>query len=117
MPQKREPGSLKNLCEMNLVRNVERHWLKLKEGAQINKSVDDPESNFGKFVYIISPFESLDSQSIEFILKKLYKMNLFNKNYFCLCLHNRLRYADLSFIKKSHFSAMLLVLIWEIIVL
>lgn len=103
MPSVKQPQSLKVLCKSNLINNIELHWQKFKTDAQIEKSLDDPSTNFWKKMYLIGPFEQLNDETITLILKKLYQSSNFNRNYFCLCLHGRLRSVDCSFIKKKSF--------------
>lgn len=103
MPPIKQPQDLSVLCVANLVKNIEQHWIKFKNDAQIDGSLDDPSSNFGKKMYLIGPFEQLNDYTVDLILKKLYQSNNFNRNYFCLCVHGRLRLADFSFIKKKSF--------------
>ncbi|CAF0897664.1 unnamed protein product [Brachionus calyciflorus] len=100
MPRNKQPKDLRSQCVTSIVRNIERHWIKMKNDLQLSKPIDDPET---KLKYIIGPFEVIDDQTIACILKQLYQMNLFNKNYLYLCLHSQIKSIDLSFIRKKNF--------------
>lgn len=103
MPPIKQPQDLKVFCISNLINNIELHWLKFQNGGQIDKSLDDPSTNFSRKKYFIGSFEQLNDKTVDQIIKTLYQSKNFNRNYLCLCLHGRLRSADLSFIKKISF--------------
>ena len=97
MPRLHEPLDLKMICLQNIIKFMESYWLLTNK--ELIKQIEGPKYP----LYYIGPFESLNDQCIEIILKKLYQENLLNKNHLFLCLHNRLRRIDLSFVKKNAF--------------
>lgn len=99
MPCVKQPNSLKFLCAETICRSMDSYWL--KENCQLRKTYEQ-DFAANNVLYVIGPFECLDDETIEYILKSLYQRNMLNKLQLYLCLHNRLRRVDFSYVKKKN---------------
>ena len=99
MPQLRQPKRLKDICIANLVENVDKFWL--AENSQERLQLEAFCAN-SRSRYLITPFSDLDSSTVDFILRSLYKAARLNRNHLLVFLQFRLRSIDLSFVKKKN---------------
>ena len=95
------PKRLNEICIDKIVFYMNAIWL--KEGAHMNKFLSDfPQSrtSHSSITLVMGPFESLNDQTINLLIRRLYQNHELNRSNLLLLLHNRLRRLDLSFIKK-----------------
>ena len=76
----------------------------LQEDAPMNKFLRDfpiSRTSHSTISLVIGPFEVLNDETINLIIKRLYQNYELNRNNLLLLLHNRLLRLDLSFIRKK----------------
>jgi hypothetical protein len=94
MPLIKQPNRLTEICIKTVIDTIDSYWLSETSQLKIhlNKNMVP--------LYLIGPFEALNDERVEFILKSIYSKSKLHKHHMIILLHNRLKKLDLSFIKK-----------------
>ena len=96
------PKKLNEICIDNIVLCMNSIWL--KEGSHMNKFLSHfPQSRTSgsSIALVMGPFESLNDETINLLIKRLYQNHELNRINLLYLLHNRLRRLDLSYIRKK----------------
>ena len=95
MPPHLNPKNLTQICLNNIATNMETYWYN-EYAKQILDTNKIP-------LYIIGPFEILNDENVEYVLKKLTEIKLLNRNFMYLLMHNRLKCINLGFLRNRCF--------------
>ena len=94
MPSKKQPNKLSEICINSVIDSIDTYWL--SETSQLKMYLN---KNMVP-LYLIGPFETLNDEQVNYLLKSIYKKSKLHKHHMIILLHNRLKKLDLSFIKK-----------------
>ena len=95
MPQVKQPNRLGKICLNNIINNMNSHWFK-RNDLRLQLIANPPK-------YILGPFECLNDENVDYILKRLHDDRLLVRFHLYFLLHNVLKRLDLSVIKKRTF--------------
>ena len=95
MPQVKQPKRLGKLCLNNIIANMNSHWF-IRNDLRLQLIANPPK-------YILGPFECLNDEHVDYILKRLHDDRQLVRFHLYLLLHNVLKRLDLSVIKKRTF--------------
>lgn len=94
MPSKQAVKKLTQLCIDNLIDYIDSYWLKKLDLMRI---VDKCRH----LMYLIGPFEILNHDIVDYMLKTLNKNGTLSKYHFYLCLSTYLKKLDFSYLKRN----------------
>ena len=95
MPKLKQPGGLKSLCLTCIFNKADTFWI--PQDKEHRSLIDNPNLP----IYFNTPFEDLNDENVDCLLRMFYKNCKLNNLHFFYFLHAHLRSIDLSFLRKS----------------
>ena len=95
MPSFHQVKNLKDICIQNVVNHIDKFWV---ENTKIKSLIDINN----KVLYMIGPFERLNDNLVDFVLKEIYKTSKLTKYHIYLLINTYLKKLDVSFLKKAN---------------
>ena len=96
MPSFYQVDNLKDVCIKNILSNIDKYWV---EKTKIKSLLDNTRN---QMIYLIGPFETLNEQYVDFIMKEIYRKSKLTKYHIYLLINTYLKKLDFSYIKKGN---------------